>query len=112
MLGMTYDEYWKGDAELPKYYRKADKLRKQRVNGEMWLQGMYIYDAFCLASPLFHDFVKGELRAKPYPSEPYPIDKESSERASKNKEEAQYNLNKARMEAMAIELNKRFKERK
>ena len=72
-LGMTYDQYWHGDPEIARYYRKADEIRRERKNEEMWWQGLYIYEAFCCASPLFHDLAKKGTKARPYPEEPHPV---------------------------------------
>ena len=41
-IGMTEEQYWDRDSTLVKSYRKAEELRKERVNQEMWLQGMYL----------------------------------------------------------------------
>ena len=57
-IGMTPDQYWDGDPALVKYYRKADELKWERKNQELWLQGMYFYEAICDASPVLHAFAK------------------------------------------------------
>ena len=44
---MTYDQYWNDDCQLVKFYRKAHKLKNEQKNQELWLQGMYIYEALC-----------------------------------------------------------------
>lgn len=48
-IGMSYEQYWNGDNELPKLYRKAYKMRQEQTNHEAWLHGLYVYDAFCSA---------------------------------------------------------------
>lgn len=70
---MTHDEYWNGPANLPRVYRKAEELRREKVNSQLWIQGMYIYEALCDASPLFRSFGKGKVTAHPYAKEPYDI---------------------------------------
>lgn len=71
---MTYDEFWNQDVSLVKAYRKAQELRDKRKNQEAWLQGMYIYEALCDASPLFRfTMKKGSIKPEPYVKEPYPI---------------------------------------
>ena len=72
-IGMTYELYWQGPAELVKAYREAERLRNDTRNAEMWLQGMYFYEALCDASPIFHDFAKRGTKPRPYPSQPYNI---------------------------------------
>ena len=70
-LGMTWDQYWHGDPMMVKAYRKAEKLRMERMNYEHWLQGLYVYDALTKVSPLFRDL--GKRSSEPYPEEPYDI---------------------------------------
>lgn len=40
------DEYWNASPHLVKYYREAHKCRIEERNQELWLQGLYIYNAF------------------------------------------------------------------
>ena len=91
-IGMTYDEFWNQDVRLVEVYRKAAELRDKRRNQELWLQGMYIYEALCDASPLFRfSTKKGSIKPEPYVKEPYPITagevKEREEREARLKEE-------------------------
>ena len=91
-IGMTYDEFWNQDVRLVEVYRKAAELRDKRRNQELWLQGMYIYEALCDASPLFRfSMKKGSIRPEPYVREPYPITeaevKAREEREARKKEE-------------------------
>jgi hypothetical protein len=91
-IGMTYDEFWNQDVRLVEVYRRAAELRDKRRNQELWLQGMYIYEALCDASPLFRfSTKKGSIKPEPYVKEPYPITasevKEREERAARAKEE-------------------------
>ena len=57
-MGMTYDEYWNGDADMPRFYREAHRLRKEQANFDAWLHGLYTYHALAAVSPLFRDWVK------------------------------------------------------
>ncbi len=76
-IGMSYDEFWNHDVCLVKMYRKANELQYQRRNQELWLQGMYFYEALCNASPLFRfSMKKGIVKPEPYAKEPYPITEE------------------------------------
>lgn len=91
-IGMTYDEFWNQDVSLVEVYREANELRDRKRNQELWLQGMYIYEALCDASPLFRFTMKsGTIKPEPYAKEPYPITasevREREERAVKQKEE-------------------------
>jgi hypothetical protein len=89
---MSYDEFWNGDVHAVKAYRKAYELQEKRRNQELWLQGMYFYEALCDASPLYRfSMKKGIIKPEPYVKEPYPITaadvRERVEREAKLKQE-------------------------
>lgn len=83
-IGMTYDEFWNGDVDMVKAYREADELRHRRRNQELWLQGMYFYEALCDASPLFR-FSTKPVKAEPYIKEPFPITAEEVQEREERK---------------------------
>jgi len=72
--GMTYDQYWHGEPKIAEYYRKADRMRKEAINEQLWLQGMYVYEAICDAQPIFNPFAKRGTKPKPYSERSYPLD--------------------------------------
>ena len=91
-IGMSYDEFWNGDVSMVKAYRVAYDLKEKRKNQELWLQGMYFYEALCDASPLFRfSMKKGIIKPEPYLREPYPITaaevREREERQAQEREE-------------------------
>lgn len=43
---MNYDQFWYGEPRLVIAYREAHKLKIEEKNQELWLQGLYIYNAF------------------------------------------------------------------
>lgn len=45
-IGMTWQEYWYASPRLVVYYREAHKLRIEQRNQELWLQGLYNFNAF------------------------------------------------------------------
>lgn len=49
LYGMTEEQFWHGDPRLCKAYRQAHKLRIEQRNQELWLQGLYNYDAVAVA---------------------------------------------------------------
>jgi len=69
--GMSYDEYWYGDAYRAKYYREAYELKVKHKDEEFWTQGMYIYDAICRVAPILHAFSKSGTKPLPYVEKPY-----------------------------------------
>lgn len=64
---------------LVRAYRKADKLRIDRINQVLWWQGAYTYQVMGEVSPLFRmSFSKKSIKAEPYLKEPFPIHGEVS----------------------------------
>ena len=53
---MSYEEFYEKDVYLVKIYRKMDKIREEKKNAEMWIQGMYIYEA--ISTTLYNMFAK------------------------------------------------------
>jgi hypothetical protein len=95
-IGMSYDDFWYGDVNKAVCYREAEQLRIKRYNQEAWLQGMYVYEAICDASPIFNPYAKRGTKPHKYPTEPFPITKEEvAERANKRRM-ARYEAHKAR----------------
>lgn len=107
---MTPEQYWDGDCTLVKYFRQADEIRKDRRNQELWLQGMYIYEALCDASPLLHAFAKKGTKPAPYSSKPYPLNEKQTKKDEEEKQRKISEKGKKFMEAMASSINKKFKE--
>lgn len=75
-IGMSWNQYWFGDASAVRIYRKAQRLRNKRENQQMWMQGLYNYKAILCVSPILHAFAKAGTKAEPYLDEPFPIDEE------------------------------------
>ena len=108
-IGMTYEQYWEGDCTLVKYYRKAEELRNEKRNQELWLQGMYIYEALCDVSPILHAYAKKGTKPTPYSTKPYPLNSKHSERDEEERQRRIAEKGKRFMEAMAMSINKKFK---
>ena len=77
-LGMTEEQYWDRDCLLVKAFRKAEELKTDRKNQEMWLQGAYIYEALCRVSPILHAFAKKGTKPVPYLAEPFAINEKQA----------------------------------
>lgn len=104
-MGMSYNEFWNKDCCLVKYYREAQKLRRKQKNEELWLQGMYIYEALIDVAPIFHAFAKKGTKAEPYPDRPFAISPEEI-REQKEEQERKYLENmRIQFEAMASGIN-------
>lgn len=108
-IGMTPEQYWDGDPLLAKYYYQADELKRKRRNQELWIQGMYIYEALCDVAPIFHAFAKSGTKPVPYTDHPYSLT--TKERADEKKLLEKREREKARryMEAQMAKINERFK---
>lgn len=107
-IGMTYDQYWNGDSTLPIYYRKAEELRNEKRNQELWLQGMYVYEAICDVAPILQAFAKKGTKPRPYTTNPYPITSKELKRIEEEKERKIAEKGKRNMEAFMQMFNKRF----
>ena len=109
-IGMTYKQYWEEDCTLVEYYRKAEEIRIERRNQEMWLQGMYFYEAICDVSPILHAFAKKGSKPHPYASKPYAISEKQIRQEREEKERKIAEKGKKFMEALMLSNNKRFGE--
>ena len=107
-IGMTYEQYWDGDCTLVKYYRKAEEMRNEKRNQELWLQGMYVYEAICDVAPILHAFAKKGTKPTPYSEKPYALNRKQIERDEEEKQRKLTEKGKRFMEAMAASINKKF----
>ena len=105
---MTPEQYWDGDPMLAKWYRKAEEMRQKRRNEELWLQGMYIYEALCDVAPLLHAFAKRGTKPVPYPDHPYSITTKDMEEEKERKVRLEREKAKQYMLGKMAKLNKRF----
>lgn len=106
-IGMTPEMYWDGDATLSKFYRKAYELKRERKNEEMWLQGLYIYEALLDSAPVLNAFCKTH-KPLPYRSEPIPLTEDEVIEMREKEEERKLKENKEKFKELVKELNKKF----
>ena len=99
-IGMTYDQFWVDDPALVKAYRKADEIRKRRMNEELWLNGIYTAEA--LASTVGNMFSKSKYK---YPSEPKPITMDEIRERKEREQRAKMEKFKAAFTARALSVN-------
>lgn len=111
-MGMTYEQYWEQDCMFVKYYREAEEIRKEKMNQEAWLQGMYIYDALTRVSPILRAFAKKGTKAQPYVEEAYPINKKTIKEHKEKQEQNNQKKGLRYIQAYMVENNKKFEERK
>ena len=105
---MSEEQYWDKDCDLVIYYRKAETLRMDRRNQELWLQGAYFYNALCCVSPILHAFAKKGTKPQPYQAEPYAVTEKQSKQKRQKQDQKVYEKGKKLMEAFMAQNNKKF----
>ena len=83
-IGMTEEQFWKGDPSLVQAYKQAQRLRDERKNQELWLQGLYFYKA--LSVVISNAFGGGKTARQKYFEEP--IDLHPEETTARKQAEA------------------------
>lgn len=101
-IGMTYEDYWERDCTLVKAFREAHEMKKERMNEEMWLQGLYVYDSLLRVSPILQAFAKGGTKPQPYIEKPYDITAKGVENTKKQREQETFNKGKRFMEQFSV----------
>ncbi len=108
-IGMTYEQYWNEDCCLVKYFKQAHEMRQDRLNEELWLQGMYFYEALIDASPAFRSM--GAKRPEKYVEEPYPRTEKNKKEQLEAKKKSAYADGFTKMQAFAANVNKKMQEK-
>ena len=73
--GMSYHDYWFGQAYMTQFYRDAHKLKIRQQDENNWMLGMYVYEAILDCSPILHAFSKKGTKPLQYSEKPYLMDK-------------------------------------
>ena len=86
-MGMSPEEFWTADPNLAVAYRKAWEIRKEQLNEQLWLQGMYIKDSL---TALAHNLTrKRGQKTVSYPKQPYEIAPQTENRKIEKRKQAQ-----------------------
>ena len=101
---MSYSEFWDGDPIIAKYYRDKYKCDTERKNTELWLQGMYIYDAILRCSPVLNALSK-KHDPIPYMDEPLALNKNEKKQQDERKNEKALQASKKIMTAWMESVN-------
>lgn len=111
-MGMSYDEFWRGPAQLAKAYREAQEMRRKEEEWARWRQGAYIYDALLRVAPVMRaSFGGGKVEPGRYPEEPWPLTEREARERAEAREKENYERYIAQMElASARELKRRAEE--
>lgn len=104
-IGMTYDEFWHGDVNMVRAFRKADELKRRRQNEILWFQGIYIREA--LLSTVGNMLSQKGATPIEYPKEPYPVTAEQvAEKKEREKRDMEERM-KADLMAIAARMIKK-----
>lgn len=106
--GMTYDEFWYDSPYRAKFYREAKKIQVKQKDEELWLQGVYIYDALCRVSPILHAFCKSGTKPLPYAEKPYMAQKEDEKANEEQRIENERLIAQVHFQQWARAAEKRF----
>lgn len=98
---MSYEQFWEDAPSLTAAYRKADDLRRKRMNEELWLSGVYACEA--LIATVGNMFSKGKKHE--YPSEPLPITEIEMKERKEREQKAKMERIKAAFTARALSMN-------
>lgn len=111
--GMSYDEFWYDSPYRAKFYREAKKIQTRQKDEELWLQGVYIYDALCRVSPVLHAFSKSGTKPLPYLEKPLSANDESCKTEFEKRKEAENERLKAQVQfgMWARAVTKKFKKK-
>lgn len=102
-MGMSYELFWEAEPSLAVAYRKADSIRRRRMNEELWLNGIYTAEA--LASTVGNMFSKRKYK---YPAEPKPITMDEIEERRERERKTKMERIKAAFTARALTVNKKI----
>ena len=72
-IGMTYEDFWERDPRVAISYRKAQEIRQELANQNMWLQGLYNYKAVSAAVAALAHGLNGGKGKKPDGYVEYPF---------------------------------------
>ena len=70
---MSYDEYWYGETWRVHDYIEAQKFRLEQREHELWLQGLYTFNALQSALSVSEFFRSKGSRPIPYPQKPHGV---------------------------------------
>lgn len=82
-LGMTYDEFWHGEACLARHYRQAHVLKLEIADTNNWRLGAYFAEAMSVV--LYNGFKDKRKKPIEYSKKPYGLKtKENTEKQIEN----------------------------
>lgn len=106
-MGMPLQEYWDGDCELVRYYRRAFEIRQKQKNHELWLQGLYVHEAVAIA--IGNAFRKNGGRVLKYSAQPYAVTRIEQREEQQKEVTVKPKKMRARFENIVAAINAKFK---
>ena len=98
---MTHELFWEAPPEIAIAFRRADEIKRKRLNQELWLNGLYMREA--LAATVGNMFSKGMKHE--YPAEPLPLTEAEQQERLEREQKARMERIKASFTARALSVN-------
>lgn len=109
---MNYGQFWNGDYEAAKFYRKKRRMEEKRTDYEAWLQGLYFCGA--INATIGNAFREKNTDPFEYPNEPFSAQKHH-EMTDEEREDVAHKRDDARFMAYmtdwTAQFNKEFAEK-
>lgn len=83
-------------------FAKAEEIRIERKNQEMYLQGLYVYEAIGAFAEILPAFPKKGAKIHPYLDRPYPLTEMEAKAREEEKQKAKIEKMKQKMFARAF----------
>ena len=102
-MGMTYDQFWKGDCTLVIPYREAYRIRQEEMNRMAWLQGLYMYKALQSTPIIVHGFARRDTKIEPYPAKPLEFRKQGMDQKDEKAKRASEHIRRNMMAFISLQ---------
>ena len=102
-MGMTYDQFWKGDCTLVIPYREAYRIRQEEMNRMAWLQGLYMYKALQSTPVIVHGFARRDTKIEPYPAKPLEFRKQGMDQKDEKAKRASEHIRRNMMAFISLQ---------
>lgn len=103
-MGMSADEFWNCDPKLYPAYREMDRIKNEKENERLWLQGAYVYQAILLTAPALN--IMQPKEPSPYPEKPFDLGLRIEEEHEPTDEEIKQSATYAAVMDWAMRVNK------
>ena len=109
--GMTPEQYWDGDNDLPRIYHRKYLIEQEAENRRLHRLGAYIYETLARLQPFFIGFPADEkMTRQPYLAEPLPTSEEDAKEQEKRRKLREFEDFREQLLAYAEANNEKYKE--